>query len=65
MLFNITKIRYWKYHFVVSSCFFNIMSTAEMAPSVMPGMRSIWPMVAGATRVSLIRSSLERPGTCE
>jgi hypothetical protein len=42
-----------------------MISTAEMAPSVMPGMRSIWPMVAGATRVSLVRSSLERPGTAE
>ncbi len=37
-------------------------SSTEMVPSVMPGIRSIWPMVAGAMRVSLVLSSLDNPG---
>ncbi len=46
-----------------SSRFLIMIRTAETAPSVMPGMRPIWPMVAGAIRVSLACSSLDRPGT--
>lgn len=40
-------------YFEINSRFFIMISTAQMAPSVMPGMRSIWPMVAGAMRDSL------------
>ena len=46
----------------LSSCFFIMIRTAEIAPSVMPGILSIWPIVAGAIRVSLTLSSLDNPG---
>lgn len=45
--------------------FFNIIKTADTAPSVIPGILSSWPMVAGKMRQSLVRNSLERPGTDE
>jgi hypothetical protein len=45
------------------SCFFIMINTAEIAPSVMPIMRSIWPNVCGAILISFAFSSLDRPGT--